>query len=484
MKSVYMKNFLFTAGMILVSFLIFGVTFTMIFRNYTISEKREALHKSAEILVEHYEEHLLMQPADLSDMDTKKYAYSMAMFSGGSHHAIITDEVGFVVNCSDDVNMCLDLDKEISQSILTEISITGEYYGIGTLNGIYDSQHYVVGLPVTAMTAMYNPTEPAEILGYVFVSTDVSTVMNTWSSFAALFTLTGMGVLFLATILSIATAARQTAPLKEMANAAGKFAHGDFSVRVTDRGRIDEIGELTAAFNAMANSLEKSENLRREFVANVSHELKTPMTSITGFADGIMDGTIPPEEEKKYLEIIASETKRLSRLVRNMLDSSQIQNMDPSEIKKESFNINEVLLRTLVSLESKINERGLDVDADLPEQVLMVKGKEDSITQVVYNLLDNAIKFSHKGTTIGLVLRREGKKVKVTVRNTGESISKEDLPLIFDRFHKTDKSRGLDKEGVGLGLHIVRTIINTHGEDIYVTSENGVTEFTFTLTPQ
>ena len=165
-----------------------------------------------------------------------------------------------------------------------------------------------------------------------------------------------------------------------------------------------------------------------------------------------------------------------------MLDMSQLQSGENSAAVKKSFDVSEVMRLALVSLEAKITERGLDVDARLPEEPVMTLGDMDSITQVVYNLIDNAAKFASPASTIKLELWKQENKAYVSVENTGETISKEELPLIFDRFHKTDRSRSLDKDGVGLGLYIVRTILDSHGEDIFVTSENGVTTFTFTLT--
>ena len=266
-----------------------------------------------------------------------------------------------------------------------------------------------------------------------------------------------------------------------MASAARRFAHGDFSARVADEGREDEIGELTESFNMMAESLEKSEQLRSEFIANLSHELKTPMTTISGFADGILDGTISKDEQDRYLATISSETKRLSRLVRQMLQMSRIQSVDTPALLSRSFNLSEVIMRTLLTFEGKITQNGLDVDAQLPEESIIVRGDEDSITQVVYNLLDNAIKFSEPGTAIGISLWKHGGKAFVSIKNHGETISPQELPFIFDRFHKTDKSRSLDRDGVGLGLSIVKTILNNHNEDVSVTSREGVTEFIFTV---
>ena len=263
---------------------------------------------------------------------------------------------------------------------------------------------------------------------------------------------------------------------------ARKFGHGEFGARVNGyENRRDEVGELAEAFNAMADSIAKSEARRSEFVANISHELKTPMTTIAGFSDGILDGTITPDHEKAALQTISSETRRLSRLVRRMLDLSRLQSAE-NITAQEQFDVSEVLLRVLVSLETKINARHLDVDTQIPEGAVLVWGDPDSITQVCYNLLDNAIKFSAEGSTLGLSITTKGGKAYVSVRNTGQTIPPEELPLIFDRFHKSDKSRSVDREGVGLGLYIVKTILNSHKENITVSSENGVTEFGFTLT--
>ena len=273
---------------------------------------------------------------------------------------------------------------------------------------------------------------------------------------------------------------RQSQPLREIAAAARRFALGDFSARVANTGRNDEIGELTESFNMMAEYLEKSEQLRSEFVANLSHELKTPMTTISGFADGILDGTIPKEDEDHYLAIISSETKRLSRLVRQMLEMSRIQSVDKASLLSRSFDFSEVIMRTLLNFETKITERGLDVDAQLPEENMLVRGDEDSYTQVVYNLLDNAIKFAAPGTALGVSLWKQGGKAYVSVSNRGETISPEELPFLFDRFRKADKSRSMDRDGYGLGLAIVKTILNNHGEDVTVTSRDGLTEFIFT----
>jgi signal transduction histidine kinase len=230
----------------------------------------------------------------------------------------------------------------------------------------------------------------------------------------------------------------------------------------------------------MAESLQQTERQRREFIANISHELKTPMTTIAGYTDGILDGTIPPENERKYLQIISNESRRLSRMVRRMLDVSQLQAMDPLR-GGNHFDLCESMRRVLISMEQKITDRNLDVVAEIPEEPILVKGDNDMITQVIYNLLENAAKFARSGSDLYLSVAAADGKARVTVQNLGETIPAEELPLLFERFHKSDKSRSEDKDGVGLGLYIVKTILEQHKEKIHVTSEDGVTTFSFSL---
>lgn len=249
------------------------------------------------------------------------------------------------------------------------------------------------------------------------------------------------------------------------------------------KDRCDEIGELAEAFNTMANSLAKVENQRADFIANVSHELKTPMTTISGFAEGILDGTIPPEKERDALNIIVSETRRLSRLVRRMLDLSRLNALAENSVTaQEQFDLTDVISKVIISLEGKITERNLDMDVQMPEDKLMVWGDPDAVTQVCYNLLDNAAKFAAPGTAITVNITKKDGKAYTSFSNLGSTIPADELPLLFDRFHKADYSRSQDRDGVGLGLYIVKTLLGNLKENINVTSEDGVTTFTFTLT--
>lgn len=275
-----------------------------------------------------------------------------------------------------------------------------------------------------------------------------------------------------------------TGPLRQMSRAAKKLAVGKFNVRIPVRGK-DEVAELAESFNHMADSLENLETMRNNFMANVSHDLRTPMTTISGFIDNILIGAIPPEEQPYYLGVIKEEVRRLSRLVASLLDISRLQAGD-RKLVMSSFDICEMARLILISFEQKIDEKKLDVDFICDDDRMFVTADRDAIYQVLYNICDNAVKFSSQGAEykikISYLEENRQKKVLVSVYNQGEGVSEEDIPYVFERFYKADKSRGIDKKGVGLGMFISKTIIDAHGERINVTSEkNEFCEFSFTL---
>lgn len=282
---------------------------------------------------------------------------------------------------------------------------------------------------------------------------------------------------------------RTIEPLREMSRAAKKLSVGSFDTKVPVRGQ-DEIAQLAQTFNQMSDSLQSMERMRSAFIANVSHDLRTPMTTISGFIDSILDGVIPPEEQEHYLRVVSDEVRRLSRLVNQLLDISRLQ-AGERKLVKRSFDICEMGRQILISFEQKIEDKHLDVSFVCDEDRMQVFGDQDAVHQIFYNICDNAVKFSHEGGQLRLQVTRErrperGGKFKVVVRvyNEGQGIPPEDQPYIFERFYKSDKSRSLDKTGVGLGMYIAKTIIEAHGESISVRSEYGKDcEFTFTMPP-
>ena len=470
MKTMYGRQFATMAGMILLSFLMLGASFATLSYQYAIQEKQDSMGRSANIIAAYTSEYINANGQySWQDMGFQGQLSVLALAT--DTHVMVSTAQGTVVYATDGANELLELEsRSIPTQIVSEV-VGGSFVGATTLGGMYERPRYLVALPIQS---------GATLQGLVLVSCEASEISSMWQDISSLFLITATAVILIAAIISSVTSMRQSKPIKEIAAAARQFGHGELSVRVDVGHRRDEVGELAEAFNAMADSLSKSEQRRSEFIANVSHELKTPMTTIAGFADGILDGTIPPEKEKQYLQVISSETRRLSRLVRSMLDLSRLQSDERAA--QQQFDICETMLRVLVSLESKINAKHLNVDAQLPDDPVQVWGDQDAITQVCYNLLDNAAKFSPENGPLRISITTKSSKAYISISNEGQTISPEELPLLFDRFHKTDHSRSADRDGVGLGLYIVKTILNSHKENITCTSEDGKTTFTFTLT--
>ncbi len=269
-------------------------------------------------------------------------------------------------------------------------------------------------------------------------------------------------------------------PLREISRAAKDFSNGKYDTRVKVRGD-DELAELAASFNELATVVQARDEMQNTFLSNASHDLRTPMTTIAGFIDGILDGAIPPEKQEYYLNIIKTEIKRLSRLVTSLLDISRLQSGE-RKFDMKPFNICELARQTVISFENQLEEKQLDVEFDFDDFDIMVIGDRDAINQVVYNLCHNAIKFAYENGKYKVSIKHENDKVRFTMYNEGIGISNEEIPFVFDRFFKSDKSRGLDKTGAGLGLFITKAIIKAHSEEIKVNSEYGkYCEFTFTL---
>ncbi|MDY3692392.1 MAG: HAMP domain-containing sensor histidine kinase [Dysosmobacter sp.] len=473
-QGLYWRQMFVTAGMVLLTLLLLGASFFSLSYNYARGQKSEEIMAKARVMsqlsINYLENGRYMDIEDLrSDPDFQQLATFAAIVS--DVHFMICDTEGHVLLTTDQTleGKVITMPESMSREILEK----GASARRDSLGGLYESRRFVVGVPAV------NP-ETQEVVGEVYGVSTTSSLDSMWQGFIGLFFMTAFVVLMISFMASSITTMRQVQPIREMVQATRRYAEGDFDIRMNDYGRDDEIGELAASFNAMAESLQQTERQRREFIANISHELKTPMTTIAGYTDGILDGTIPPEREKQYLQIISDESRRLSRMVRRMLDVSQLQAIDP--LKSGShFDICESMRRVLISMEKKITDRDLDVEADIPEEPILVLGDNDMITQVIYNLLENATKFARSGSTLYLGVTTIDGKARVTVRNLGDTIPAEELPLLFERFHKSDKSRSEDKDGVGLGLYIVKTILEQHKEKINVTSENGVTTFTFSL---
>ncbi len=270
-------------------------------------------------------------------------------------------------------------------------------------------------------------------------------------------------------------------PIRAVSDAAAELARGNLDWRVKPMTK-DEIGELAYSFNRMAEELKLQDSLRNTFIANVSHELRTPLASVQGFIQGMLDRAIEEPDRDKYLEIVLGETKRMNTLISDLLSLAKIES-GQFPIEFSEVDINELIRRCIIVFEQRIEEKKLIVNVQLGDDKLMVWADEDRISQVITNLIDNAVKFSYDGGELKIWTYCEENKVFVNISDTGEGIPLEDQPNIFERFYKVDKSHSRTKPGVGIGLSIVKRIIAQHGEKITLQSEEGKgTTFTFTLT--
>ena len=471
MKTSFSRTFATAVTILLLTLLTLGASFQALVKEYLTETTFEDLQKDARVISD-----LAAAYSLDGSLSSRDFLLNLDVASQVSDaDTVICNAAGTVVLCSDALMGCEHQGLSVNRDYLQKVLENGGDTATGIIQGLYSEARYVVSLPIldaagTTASGIVIVSVPTAGSGAI-----MQRIVRIYFSAAII-----VGLVFMA-VMSLATR-HESQPLRHMAKVANAFAHGDLDARVKiSPDHSQELQELALAFNNMASTLQKGEYQRQEFVANVSHELKTPMTTISGYIDGILDGTIPAERSRHYLQIVSDETKRLSRLVRSMLDISRLQDQQYPEDKKMHFDLEECAGRVLITFEQKIVGKGLDVDVDMPMHPVYTIAVQDAVTQVIYNLIDNAVKFCPQGGTLGLKIKEGGGKVYVSVSNTGETIPPEELPLLFDRFHKLDKSRSQNRDGWGLGLYIVKTIILSHGENISVTSRDGKTEFTFTM---
>ena len=450
-----------------VALLLIGIFFRMFLNRSLYKSRMESLEQTAEaaqVLVDAYSSPLF------SSWDLR-INLSVAAASSGSE-ILLCSESGEVILCATHVQGCPHMGMRLSRGAVNRI-FGGERDSSAAVSSLYGDTRMAVASPIHDSFGRN--------VGILLVSMESSNAMALSSKALRIFIVSALAVLAVTVLTTPFLTKREAKPIQTLAAAARGIAHGDLGIRVPTGHSNEEMEELAVAFNNMAVSLQHAETVRQEFVANVSHELKTPMTTVSGYLDGMLDGTIPKERHPYYMELVSTEVRRLSRLVRNMLDVSRLKDQGIPADKMAEFDICETAGQALLSFEQRINRKELNVDVEMPDLGLSVYGANDLITQVLYNLIDNAVKFTNQEGTLTIRILRQDSRALVTVGNTGPTIPPGELPLVFDRFHKTDKSRSTDRDGAGLGLYIVKTIILAHGEDVYVTSGNGKTEFTFTL---
>jgi len=476
-KSVFVRYLITFVSIILVSFLILAIIMSYLMQtmseNNTMDDLEQTAKSVRDVAWENIKDSGESDLVSYLTFNNNEFRKDISVFTRYTNkiYVYVSDESGNILVSSEGAPSGYISGKIPTESAAQIVSGEVTDYRV-VLESVFSEKSYVFaecikgedgavyGIVIAARPAAYTQT---------IVSDTIKTIL-----------MACMWVMMAAIIASYFISERIVRPLYEMSNAAKEFAAGHFDVRVNVRGN-DEIAALAKAFNNMAADLEKFEQTRSSFLANVSHDLRSPMTSILGFVDGMLDGAIPPDQYRHYLGIISSEVRRLARLVNLLLDISRIQ-AGERKFNMTSFDVCEMARQILISFEQRIDEKHLNVEFECDEDNMYAIGDTDAIHQVIYNICDNAVKFSYDGGLYRVSIKAKDKKIIVSVYNEGIGISEEDLPYVFERFYKADKSRGVDKTGVGLGMYITRTIIETHGESITVNSEQGnFCEFTFTL---
>ncbi|MGN0665041.1 MAG: sensor histidine kinase [Huintestinicola sp.] len=380
---------------------------------------------------------------------------------------ILFNENGDVLVTSE-ASPCLHYGEKLSPAAIQHNDPEG-YFTISTLGGFFDEK--VLDLIYTIEV----PSGTYYMLAYMSGKSMKLFLRNMIIAFMVIFSI----VMFFVFPLLRYMVYYILRPIKEMTLAAKRFGEGDFSQKL-EISQENEMGFLANSLNEMASSLEAIEENRKSFISNVSHELRTPMTTIGGFVDGILDGTIPESRHREYLTTVSEEIDRLARLVRSMLNISKYE-AGEMKLQTDDFDVTALTVKTVLLFEKRIEDKNIDIrglDADRH----FVNADKDLIQQVIYNLTENAVKFVDKGGYISYDFRNEGNNTVILIRNSGEGLKKNEMNKVFDRFYKTDESRGKDKNGVGLGLSIVRSIIKLHESSILVRSKpEEYVEFEFSL---
>lgn len=462
--SAFKKYFITTAVIFLVCLTFMVVILSFLINNYLSDDKFDTLSVSCDA-VSNY----VFDEFDSEYYKLNLFFMSRAMSQVAGNTMIVSDNSGKIISCScGDFgidNVCTHSVNRVPENILSNINY--RYEEVTEFGGIFSDLQFVAGRKIIDKNG-------ADI-GYVFAASPASDLTNFYRDLFSLYVISAIIPIIILFVSLYLITYRWIKPLKLMSFAAKSMAKGDFSKRIPVNGH-DEISQLAKSFNQMTDSLVELESMRRSFVANISHELKTPLTSIGGFIDGVVDGTIEREKHKYYLNIVSNEVKRMTRMVESMLNLSKLE-AGEIEIKPSMFDFRDVLFDVAINLEQRIETKKLEIVGLDKIENCEIYADRDLLHQVIYNLCDNAVKFTDESGQIYFSLICDDSHFEFKIKNTGRGIPKKDLPKIFERFYKGDHARSEIKESSGLGLYLVKTIIKIHGGNAFVKSvENEFTE--------
>ena len=473
-KSISVAFFSLVSTLMVLVIVLMGFSEWVLFSNYFASDRYETLDQV--VGVTQRAAQYLVQEAELPEGDELDTLSTKLEIIGESAEAYLffTDNDGSILIASNPEMLHGDT---VDEAVLTKAdSVDKNYHLFSTLDGVLAEKSYI---SVSEMRS-----ERGGHSGYLFLCSSGEQLAEFKQQFWSNFLLSACVMLLCASVLTKLLMRRLTDPLQKVTDAAQRFGGGNLSVRVEGVEGEGEVADLARTFNRMAENIQSNDNSRGQFMGNIAHELRTPMTTIKGFVDGILDGTIPPDLQNHYLQLVSEETGRLARLIQNMLDLSKLESGE-YQVNARMFNIWDTLTGVALSAEQRINDGMIEIEGLTMDEKALVYADPDLIHQVVYNLLDNAIKFTPAGGTIRFSVEKLGPETEIAVWNSGQGISPEALPYVFQRFYKEDRSRGLHARGAGLGLNICKVLVNLSGGQIRVESQQGEwCRFVFTLPSQ
>lgn len=453
--SIVRKQMMLYMATIAVIVAIFGGSMALIYTSHYMNEKKEDLIGQGQKIAEAYTKGY--RTGNLSNLGQELRVLENYMGAG----VLFVNKEGVVVLTSPGYNEAFMEEGLIYEELLDGVR-KGEVVSIQTKTGQFmDTSMLLVGYPISE----------GQLSG-IFMCLPLPAVEASLMEMYQMSVVSLFFVSLLGLIVSYLTAKHVAWPLVLMNRAAKVIAGGNFEQRVKVRSS-DELGELAESFNHMAESLQVHEKVQKDFIANISHDLRSPLTSMQGFLTAMVDGTVPPQKQEKYLRIVLEETERLSRMTQGIVELSRAQS-STILLEETEFDINDLVRVNITMLEPQLKEKNARIHAIYAEEVTLVKGDKDKISRVLQNLLSNAAKFSPEGGIIEVeTTLLEKRKVLVSVKDEGPGISREDQKYVFDRFFKADTTRNRDKVGSGIGLAIAKEFILAHGESITVKSEEG-----------
>ena len=468
-KSISVTFFSMVATLLVLGTAVLGCSEWLLFSRYFAQERYDTLDSVADV-TQRAADYIVQQAAlpkgaELDALNTKLEIIG----ESAEAYLFFTDEEGRVLIASNPEMVGTDI---VGPELMKKVAGDQPYHTLSTLDGVLTEKSYV--------SVRHMQDARGNNSGYLFLCSSGARLTDFKEEFWSNFFFSACIMLLCASVLTSFLMRKLTDPLQKITDAAQRFGGGDFSVRVEGVEGEGEVVDLAHTFNQMAENIQSNDNSRGQFMGNIAHELRTPMTTIKGFVDGMLDGTIPESEYKHYLGVVSQETGRLARLVQNMLD---ITKLESGEVKgtPKNYDIWSTVTDVVLSDERRIEDGKIDIQGLGPTGT-MVYADPDFIHQVVYNIVDNAIKFTPPDGVIKFDIQQENDMVRVTIENTGDGIAPDALPFVFERFYKEDRSRGLNTRGSGLGLHICKVLITLSGGQIKAESEMGKwCRFTFTL---